>query len=156
MVKKKTNLIYVVIIGLFVLLSSILFLSLNKQKQVFADSNLVNFDVYTDCDSFLNVSSKTINAYTSGHGTKGKLIVNPNSPNNLSISEMNDDDIVQIVPKQLFSVVGDNLHIGDEYGFFIHTENKETYYKSTVLVFDVELNSNLVETIDNIVLNVNL
>ncbi len=54
-----------------------------------------------------------------------------------------DDLIVRIVPKTLFNTVNQTLHIGKEYGFFINTEQKDNYFTSTVLVFDIELNANL-------------
>lgn len=41
----------------------------------------------------------------------------------LTLKTATDDAIVQIVPKEYFKMPGDNLYIGREYGFFIHTEN---------------------------------
>lgn len=60
----------------------------------------------------------------------------------LTLKTATDDAIVQIVPKEYFRMPGDNLYIGREYGFFIHTENcpdiagSNNLY-SVVLVFDI-------------------
>ncbi len=63
-----------------------------------------------------------------------------------------DDDIVSILPKELFFTEGQFYHVGKEYGFVIYTVKSETntmkvkidsseehypFYKSDVLVFDI-------------------
>ncbi len=64
-----------------------------------------------------------------------------------------DDLIVNIVPKQFFSSDTNKLMIGQEYGFYINTiyDNNLKAYVSTVLVFDININANLNETIDKVI-----
>lgn len=66
-----------------------------------------------------------------------------------------DDPIVQIIPKQYFYTVGSELVIGNEYGYYINTESYENdSFLSTAIVFDIETLSNLVETIDRVIVSV--
>lgn len=61
----------------------------------------------------------------------------------LVLNTSTDDAIVKIVPKAYFMTAGNELYIGREYGFFIHTEHcadiagSNNMY-STVLVFDID------------------
>lgn len=52
-----------------------------------------------------------------------------------------DHPIVEVVPKQLFNMLGDFLHIGKEYGFFIHTAIDDDIggNLSTVIVFEINV-----------------
>ena len=61
---------------------------------------------------------------------------------------------MQIVPKDLFCKADTTLHIGKEYGIFINTTNEADYYASTVLVFDININTDLQATNDTIILSV--
>lgn len=115
----------------------------------YADDELqpINYDVYTDSDFILNNSSYTIRDYKT-HLYKTTTTLQPN--NSLSITD--DDPITGIVPKILFSVNGNHLYIGKEYGFFISTK-PQTYQISesspqivsasnkhcTVIVFDISV-----------------
>ena len=71
----------------------------------------------------------------------------------LVLNTTTDDVIVKIVPKGYFMSSGDNLYIGKEYGFFIHTEQcaniagANNMY-STVVVFDIINSLNMVESKD--------
>lgn len=79
---------------------------------------------------------------------------------NHNITIKKDDDIVKFVPKELFKKSGQELHIGKQYGFYINTseiacvESKlppiDNYYpdaiQSTVLLFKINLNKNLIQT----------
>ena len=66
------------------------------------------------------------------------------------VSPENDDPIVSIIPKNLFYTVGSELVIGKEYGYYINTSTVETNYVSTVMVFDITVDSNLELTTDRI------
>jgi len=50
-----------------------------------------------------------------------------------------DDNIIKIIPKELFTSVGDKLYIGDKYGFYINTFQRagKNYFESTVILIDV-------------------
>ena len=49
-----------------------------------------------------------------------------------------DNDIVNIIPKDLFFMVGEYHYLGEEYGFYICTEDNNYTYRSCVLVYDVD------------------
>ncbi len=104
---------------------------------------VVDCEPYTNSDNLITDSAKTINDYNAEnnplHLTKAKVALKQNSKHKLEISGSEDDYIVQIVPKYLFATVGEKFHLGTEYGFYIKTEKKYTHYFSTVLVFDVTL-----------------
>lgn len=51
---------------------------------------------------------------------------------------IDDNDIVKIVPKDLFYQVGEYHYLGEEYGFYIYTEDLGYTYRSCVLVYDVD------------------
>lgn len=56
---------------------------------------------------------------------------------------------MRIIPKELFYTVGEDLAIGNEYGYYINTEAYENdSFLSKAMVFDIETLSNLEETID--------
>ena len=120
----------------------------NKLSDVKAES-LNNYDIYTNSDNLIYDTDKTIFDYYLGdnplYATKAKLVTKSAPYGYLALSGSEDDDIVQIVPKQLFKTVGENLEIGSEYGFYINTEDKGNYFASTVLAFDINLDySNLI------------
>lgn len=48
-----------------------------------------------------------------------------------------DDNIVNFIPKRLFTYACNYLYVGEEYGFFIATVDKTTRHESTVIIFDV-------------------
>lgn len=56
-----------------------------------------------------------------------------------------DDPIVNIVPKDYFFTVCNVVNMGDEYGYYINTiKTANNTYLSTVLVFDITTNTDLV------------
>jgi len=72
-----------------------------------------------------------------------------------------DDLIVQLVPKQYFYTEGSQIGFGDDYGYFITTENKNPtqtvesdMYLSTVLVFSINTETDLMETTDRVIVTV--
>ncbi len=154
--KSKSKLVYISIILILIFLScgTIFINNSSNNKKVHAETTTLSVEDYTNSDNLINDSTKTINDYTSLYGTKGKIVENPDNTANLILSGSTDDDIVQIVPKLYFNTIGTNMHMGEEYGFFINTTQMDSCYFSTVMVFDIEVNLNLVETIDNIVINV--
>lgn len=77
----------------------------------------------------------------------------------LVLNTSTDDAIVKIVPKAYFMTAGNELYIGREYGFFIHTEHcadiagSNNMY-STVLVFDIDNVTDMVANKDTAVTKV--
>lgn len=69
------------------------------------------FDSYTDCDNFKNDPSKLLSNYQYGSNL-GDIY------NNIP---MTNDDIVQLIPIELFRHRGQYVYIGKEYGFFVNT-----------------------------------
>ena len=54
-----------------------------------------------------------------------------------SVEAYGDDNIVKIIPKELFTYANQKLYIGKEYGFYINTEVNNNYNLSTVIIIDV-------------------
>lgn len=154
---KKRNLFF--IFALIIIVFCVVILLLPKKiATVGAITSTENYDVYTDSDYLKNNTTKTIFDYCSGdnklYATKSKLEKDSVANNKAHLINAGDDDVIEIVPRQLFGTVNKTLHIGKEYGFFINTENKGNYLFSTVLVFDIELNTNLNANKDAIILTV--
>lgn|GEM_PF-2469646 len=57
-------------------------------------------------------------------------------------SAFGDDNIVNIIPKEMFFSESDHYYIGKEYGFYIKNESYAKYNLSTVLLIDVEMLQN--------------
>ena len=160
MVKHKINnrkILFSVCTILILLLSSFLVVLFNKPYyQVKALTNDIvdaNYTNYTNSINLLYDTDKTIFDYVDENnplkGTKSKVT---NSSEIVGRTDMiltgsGDDDIVQIVPKELFATVGEKLCIGNEYGFFISTNLDDGNYSSTVVVFafinDLDLDKNV-------------
>ena len=159
--KKDKKIFFIFAILLVAIFSATAFLFLNP-KNVYAESGVnnqetlteIDYNAYTDSDFLINDNEKTIFDYPEMFAQKSKIEVEPISGQTLYVEDLGDDDIVKIVPKQLFAQVGEELYIGNEYGFYINTSDNETYLSSEVLVFDISLNTNLIETVDNVVLQV--
>lgn len=159
--KKDKKIFWTFAILLVTIFSATAFLFLNPKK-VYAESGTnnqetlteIDYDAYTNSDVILGDQTKTIFDYPEMFAQKSKIEVEPISGQTLYVEDLGDDDIVKIVPKQLFAQVGEELYIGNEYGFYINTSDNETYLSSEVLVFDISLNTNLIETVDNVVLQV--
>ncbi len=154
---KKRNLFFIFALIIIAFCAVILLLP-KKIATVGAITSTENYDVYTDSDYLKNNTTKTIFDYCSGdnklYATKSKLEKDSVANNKAHLINAGDDDVIEIVPRQLFGTVNKTLHIGKEYGFFINTENKGNYLFSTVLVFDIELNTNLNANKDAIILTV--
>lgn len=149
---KSIILLFTLIFGLIII---VLGLINSKKFDVKAESNSISIDVYTDSDYLINDTTKTIFDYCSLHAKKSKMLINQNDETSLKLELNGDDDISQIIPKQFFCITGDNLYFGKEYGFFISTKEIENYYRSTVLVFNIDLDTNIVENKDTLILKVN-
>ena len=81
-------------------------------------------------DSFTDSDEQVLN-----YSKLDKLMPNVNA-NGYTI----DDNIVKIIPKELWSIVGEHFYIGKEYGFFIKVTNEMAFgvsYLADVLVFDI-------------------
>lgn len=61
-----------------------------------------------------------------------------------------DDPIVKIIPKKELTEIGQKLKIGREYGYFVDTNRESNYLISTVLVFDVMTNTDLLNNNDRV------
>lgn len=83
------------------------------------------YDSYTNSDVYIDEYSKKTRlsfTYTSSGYTT-------------------DDDIVKIIPKELFFIKGNHFYIGKEYGFFVKVTEQMAFgtsYLADVLVFDIE------------------
>ena len=133
----------------------------NESNRTVGDSAVVNSivinentqDNYTNSDQlYAGHTNYTIQDYkTSLYQTTSSIVSEGES---LKLSGGSDDPIVNIVPKSLFANVGEYLHIGKEYGFFVRTfsgsnpstnggavslENNNSY----VMVFDIENDNDL-------------
>ena len=125
---KKQNLKLKFMIFILLLIVPIIvgtFFITNDINHIKAESNNTNIDYYTNSDYLIYDNNLTIFDYASGdnplYGTKGKIISKNKPMGYLALSGNEDDDIVQIVPKHLFTSVGEHLHIGKEYGLYINT-----------------------------------
>lgn len=149
----------VFIIFVLVLLSLSVVVFCRNNVTAFAD----NIDVFSYEDSNVNLNSdiidsnNTIRNYPINlHATKACIRSSERMSPKFILNNANEDDpIVYIVPKKHFFAVGDVLEIGDEYGYFISTNRTERgNYCSTVLVFDISTNTNLIETIDRVIVEI--
>jgi len=105
-------------------------------RKVYADPVYINaeataeygeYDQYTDTDVFLDSYLQNDESWTIYN--EQRLII--------------DDDIVSVVPKELFFMTQETTYIGKQYGFYIETHHIEShptdYYVSKVFVFDIEV-----------------
>ena len=134
---------------------------ISESIRTVVDSNVVDsivineeaHDNYTNSDQLYGGQTNyTIQDYkTTLYQTTSSIVSEGAS---LRLSGGSDDPIVNIVPKSLFANVGEYLHIGKEYGFFVRTfsgsnpstnggavslENNNSY----VMVFDIENDNDL-------------
>ena len=110
-----------------------------------ANASTLNFDTYTDSDYFLNSTNpnETIQKYKDNYFANKLTLPSSTFPHQIVPSNgytaNEDDDIIRIVPRELFNTIGTTLHIGIEYGFFISVSDHYEYGKrATVLVFDIK------------------
>ena len=133
---------------LAILLCSVVCVLVTTKPQIaFADDAPVVFeqykyDNYTDTDTFVyKGNTYNIRQFNDSEVLKrgNAKYVEYSNPSHYRFEIDGDNAIVQIVPKELFNLVGDHLYIGKEYGFFIHTEELKPYPNkvSTVLIFDI-------------------
>lgn len=147
-------------------------LTIHHGEKAYADNSFSitegMYDEYTDTDFLLNNNQKKIQDYSSELYAED-MEVNFNN-NNIVLTNLEDDAIVQIVPKELFSQIGNHIYIGKEYGFFIKTQEQiyehqdeqngwqsqvsNKNYKSTVIVFDIITELDLIATVDQIIVTV--
>lgn len=159
---KNKYIILITSLILFLSCISILFLFNKNNYQVLAESTTeeTDFSQYVDSEYLINDTDKTIYDYvgkeTSLIGSKSKIVVPEDNKAIVRLIENGDDDIVQIVPKVLFSSQGSNLTIGSKYGFFINTEKMGNNFLSTVLVFDTTFITDLNESTDVVSIKVKI
>ena len=122
------------------------FLTLNNNLNVKAEENidvnisLINYegkyDNYTNSDNLLNYPNKEIKNYISEqYGTK---IDKTHAYNDGIIDVFADDLIVEIIPKNFFAHRGSYFYIGNEYAFYINTEEYNEYSNyCEVFVIDI-------------------
>lgn len=67
-----------------------------------------------------------------------------------------DNEITLFVPKELFKTEGVKTYVGKEYGFIVDTfsVSRSDPLHSIVLLFDIEISDNMLETYDHLLLNV--
>lgn len=157
LIKNKNKCLFIVILLSIIILFTSLAGVFNI-NYAFAQDNYVervseNFNLDTDK---IAGSDLSIRDYSNKlHATKS-TVSKTTAGNGFILKVGEDDPIVKIVPKDKFFTIGQVLEIGDEYGYFINTtQNSNGNYLSTVLVFDITTNTNLEETIDRVIINVN-
>ena len=120
-----------------------------------AAAQATNFDAYTNDDYFqFEGSLHSIRDYPVLSQPSRGSVGRQNSYFTFTLGSK-DDVIDQIVPRQLFTYSNETLHIGDQYGFFISTTPMGNNFQSTVMVFDISTNNDLIsDTLRDIVLEV--
>ncbi|MFA5449283.1 MAG: GLUG motif-containing protein [Clostridia bacterium] len=123
--------IFMILVACAIIISSFLIVNINNGS-AYADSITEieiyqgKYDSYTDDDYFsYNGFSYSILSYTSLLYKSTSNITRSNGTNSLTITA--DDPIINIIPKELFTVCGDYIYIGKEYGFYVNT-TEDTYY----------------------------
>ncbi|NLE04947.1 MAG: hypothetical protein GX638_09115, partial [Crenarchaeota archaeon] len=152
----STKKIKILVFGLtFIVFFSILFLVqfLSFKTEVSA-ATISEVEQYTDSDNLLYRTDNTIGDYSDElYNTTSSISNNGSAPFTLTVTA--DDPIVEIIPKDYFKQVGETIHIGKEYGFYINTYAVGNYnFKSDVMVFDITTDTDLVETIDQVIVEV--
>lgn len=122
---------------------------------------------FTESDSFTYLNSTyTIFDYKNSIETQGGLFAS-----NVELLEIysqlnvfGDDPIIKIIPKEYFHTIGSFSYIGKEYGYFIQTVNEICYssyenentgnYRSYIIVFDIEANTDLYANVDKAIFTV--
>ena len=153
----------VILIGLLLLiitsiLSGAVFANSNhvfaEENTISANSNTESSELDTDMIAGTNL---TIRDYSEQlHATEAAVRISDEDNTGFELYNLDEDDpIINIVPKNYFFTVGNIVNIGDEYGYFINTEETANKtYISTVLVFDITTNTDLVATIDRVIVKV--
>lgn len=153
----------VILIGLLLLiitsiLSGAVFANSNhvfaEENTISANSNTESSELDTDMIAGTNL---TIRDYSEQlHATEAAVRVSEEDNTGFELYNLDEDDpIINIVPKNYFFTVGNIVNIGDEYGYFINTEETANKtYISTVLVFDITTNTDLVATTDRVIVEV--
>ncbi|MGD9679384.1 MAG: hypothetical protein AB7V16_13665 [Vulcanibacillus sp.] len=129
----------------FVFILLFAFLCFKNTIIVKADSNTIEqlSELYTESDEYYNnnttynISNYVLNwdGFDIGRGSGyGQRIVQYNNS-----YRFDDNDIANIIPKDLFYTIGSYHYIGKEYGFYINTElvSGGYYYRSYVTVYDI-------------------
>lgn len=152
---KNKYIILIISLILFLSCLSVLFLFNKNNYQVLAESTTeeTDYSQYVDSKYLINDTDKTIYDYVNANnplkGTKAKIKnISETERLNMVLEGTEDDYIVQIIPKNLFSTTGEYLIFGKEYGFFITTELNDYNYSSIVMVFSLDYNMNLEENVD--------
>ncbi len=150
--KKLNNKITKMLLSFFIVFFILNNVLITSKADVASDLD-VDVNKYTDSDSLLNTPKYTICNYPSlinSDDRGGITFTNKYDFKNIGI----DDYIVEIVPKEYFYLEGNHYYIGQEYGFFIHTEDRKIdfepedgiVYNSTVLVFDIITETDVIKT----------
>lgn len=148
--KIKSRILWVLI----TILLCLCFVFFGMSKVNAASSESAAYDIYTDSDQIIGYNGYTIQNYSDKlFTTKIKPTFDANK-NLVLQNKETDDPIIGIIPKQLFKEVNKTLHIGKEYGFYIDTAALGNNFVSIVLVFDISTNTNLMETIDRVIISV--
>jgi len=95
-----------------------------------------------------SVNIHNIPTFTTFEDENGDIQTDPRPHYSTSVFE--DDKITDIVPRNLFTFQNTTGHIGKEYGYYINTIVYETYNISTVIIFDISTNFDLLNNNDEI------
>ena len=102
--------------------------SLNTPVEIYQGK----YDDYTERDEIQSVDTSQVDSFDISFY---KDEIYPQFTNNYT----QDNPIVQIVPRELFTHRGEYFYVGAEYGFYVDTRaNTEAGNISTVFVFDIE------------------
>ena len=141
--KARANKSYAALIGLiiiiFIVQCTVLCIETYDARVALAENvNQIPTDecaYFTDNDN-INNSYATIRDYPELRTTPTMTF----NSGEYVLETQEDDLIVNIIPKELFKVVGDKTYIGKEYGFFVHTESPAVAplnMYSTAVIFDM-------------------
>lgn len=151
-----------IIAFLFLLISAMILSAVFKNSNyVFAEESMVSVKLEAETsalDTDIIVGSNlTIRDYPQQlHATEAAVRITDQTDIGFELYNLDEDDpIVNIVPKDYFFTVCNVVNMGDEYGYFINTiKTLNNTYLSTVLVFDITTNTDLVATTDRVIVEV--
>ncbi len=163
----KTKTLFFLTIGITFLLILFLIFFIEIPKIAFAIDTQTEMSVEELCEAYTNTETPNgINIRTYINEFKSKIYTEIGDEeasagmyyanscefdlSNNKVILNGDDNIIKIIPKQLFANACEKLFIGNEYGFYIKTQILQgtTHYTSTIILIDVINNSNYVSEVD--------
>lgn len=145
---------FLIVLGIVFLICSFILASFISPDFIVKAGEEENGIIYTDSDEILDGEYTIFDYPTDLLASKAALKHIGGRYRVTNIEE--DDPIVAIVPEEEFYTIGERVEVGQEYGYFITTELCENgyNYKSTVLVFDIDTETDLSATVDRVIVSV--